>query len=108
MALQHQLWGHTERPWGYEVRIDVQDSVSGEHYPLCLTWWREQGVPDKAAIEAEAQRRVAVLEAKLLEPPEEPEVVYTDSEIAEALKKKGYTATRIEDLPVATVEPLDG
>lgn len=53
-----QLWGHTPRPWGYEIRADFTDGskVFNEvmHFPA---------EPQQAQIDSEVSARIARLEA---------------------------------------------
>ena len=100
--LTYSLWGRQKVPWGYEVRIDTWDEA-GNHHPICMTWYC--GQPDEKAVAQEAVRRVAHLEAHLLEPPEEPELMYAESEVVALLVEKGYLATgeQLEDLKAKEV-----
>lgn len=34
------IWGHTQREWGYEVRVDIEDS-NGNIFNECLTFPEE-------------------------------------------------------------------
>jgi hypothetical protein len=96
--LNWRLWGHQKVPWGYEVRIDAWDEA-GQHYPLCMTWFSSD--PDKQTVDTEAARRLAHLQAELLEPVPEPETVYTEAEVLKILVEKGYLGPgqRLSDLP---------
>ena len=85
MTLSYKLFGHQPRPWGYEVRADVWDEEEN-HYPICMTWKKE---PKASKIIKEAEKRIKQLEKKLLEPPEEPEENYMQSEVTEILIQKG-------------------
>lgn len=103
--LTYSLWGHQKVPWGYEVRLDAWDAA-GQHHPVCMTWYG--GQPDEKAIAQEALRRVAHLEAQLLEPPREPEPTYTESEVVALLVHKGYLAAgeKLSDLKTREVASL--
>jgi len=59
--LLHRIFGHQQRPWGYEVRADVWDE-SDNHYPICMTWPNE---PTETQIDTEVDRRIVNLQAEL-------------------------------------------
>lgn len=54
-------WGHTERPWGYEVRVDYADD-DGEIYNEVLTFKAE---PDAGALTAASDTRLATVERRI-------------------------------------------
>ena len=56
------VWGHTPRPWGYEVRADYIDS-QGAIYNECLTF---ESQPDDAAIAAAVETRRTLVENRLI------------------------------------------
>lgn len=68
------IWGHTDRPWGYEVRVDYQDD-NGKIYNEVLNFPSE---PNQIEIESAVEvRRLKLVEmaATLTEiPPMEPEI----------------------------------
>ena len=85
IKLSYNLFGHQPRPWGYEVRADVWDE-NGNHYPICMTWKKK---PKVSKIIEEVEKRISKLKEKILEPPEEPEESYMQSEVTEILIQKG-------------------
>lgn len=54
------VWGHTARPWGYEVRVDVEHA--GVVYNEELTF---PTAPDQAGLDAAVGARLAVLSARV-------------------------------------------
>jgi hypothetical protein len=50
------VWGHTERPWGYEVRVDYVDSDTGRIVNEVLTW-DSQVAPAQSVIDAAVEER---------------------------------------------------
>ena len=66
------IWGHKFRPWGYEVRVDLQDN-SDHIYNEVLTF---PGLPDEEtiakAVEALVLRVENNLVAQALEQAQEP------------------------------------
>jgi len=85
IRLSYKLFGHQPRPWGYEVRADIWDE-DDNHYSICMIWKKE---PQASKIIKEVERRIKKLEKKLLEPPEEIEENYLQSEVTEILTNKG-------------------
>ena len=66
------IWGHKFRPWGYEIRVDLQDNL--DHiYNEVLTF---PGLPDEEtivkAVEALVLRAKNNLVAQALERAQEP------------------------------------
>lgn len=51
-------WGHTTRPWGYEIRVDFTDE-NGQIYNECLTF---RAVPTPAQLDDAIATRKAALE----------------------------------------------
>ena len=63
MALQlMSAWGHTLRPWGYEVRADYVDD-DGTIYNEVLTWPTE---PDAKALDVAVTDRLALVESRIV------------------------------------------
>ena len=58
-----QLWGHTERPWGYEIRADFQDGANLYHE---VFHWKMQ--PKQADIDAKVAEAIARL-TRMVYPP---------------------------------------
>jgi len=55
------VWGHTPRPWGYEVRVDFTDDAGGIHNET-LTFERE---PDEKALDAAVAARLSQVEGRI-------------------------------------------
>ena len=55
------VWGHTPRPWGYEVRCDFVDD-NGRNWNEVLTWPKE---PDEKAIDAAVAARLEAVTARV-------------------------------------------
>lgn len=76
-----KLWGHCERPWGYEVRAIFQDENEGIEYNECLTWMGkvESGTMVKVPavtqemIDEEVNLRRLMLEERILKLAEQVE-----------------------------------
>ena len=67
-------WGHTVRPWGYEVRVDFTDADTGRIYNEVMTFPSE---PVQASIDAEVL--VAKAKAELVAyPPAQYEITNND------------------------------
>lgn len=63
MALQlMSAWGHTLRPWGYEVRADYVGD-DGTIYNEVLTWPTE---PDAKALDIAVTDRLAIVESRIV------------------------------------------
>ena len=54
-------WGHTPRPWGYEVRVDFTDDTGRIHNEV-VTFPKE---PDAKALEAAVTQRASVVTARI-------------------------------------------
>ena len=66
------VWGHIQRPWGYEVRVDFTD---GEHiYNRCITTEKELSTADLdlkiAVLQNAVERDVALEIAETAKPVE--------------------------------------
>lgn len=46
------VWGHVQRPWGYEVRVDFTDDATGAVYNECMTFPSE---PAQAELDARVE-----------------------------------------------------
>ena len=55
------VWGHTERPWGYEVRADYVDD-DGAIWNEVIHWPKE---PTAEEIDKAAADRMAVVESRI-------------------------------------------
>jgi len=55
------VWGHVERPWGYEVRVDFVDG-DGRIYNECLTFAAE---PDSSELDEAIESHRLMLESHL-------------------------------------------
>ena len=63
-----ELFGHRQRPWGYEVRIDVTYNPTGEKKHICLTF---DHTPTEQEIIDEGKRRLDKVQWKIDNPPNE-------------------------------------
>ena len=55
------VWGHTPRPWGYEVRVDFADEAGAIHNEV-LTFEKE---PDAATLNAAVEARQTALTERI-------------------------------------------
>ena len=64
------VWGHIQRPWGYEVRVDFEDA--GAVHNECLTFPKEpdaNGIDDAvASLKTKVEARIAFESAEALKP----------------------------------------
>jgi len=64
------VWGHTPRPWGYEVRVDFTDDAGGIHNEV-LTFAAEPSVSElDAAVAARLSQVEGRIAAEALAVPE--------------------------------------
>lgn len=63
-----ELFGHRQRPWGYEVRADVTYDPTGKKHTLCMTF--KDGVPTEQEIITEGKRRLDRVQYKIDNPPD--------------------------------------
>lgn len=63
-----ESFGHKQRPWGYEVRVDVTYNPTGEKYPLCMTFRDGQPTQDEAVTRGKA--RLDKIQYKIDNPPD--------------------------------------
>lgn len=67
------VWGHTSRPWGYEVRVDFTDDATDIHNEV-LTFPKEPGAEELDAavlsLKEKVESRIAFEVAEKAKPPE--------------------------------------
>lgn len=80
-----KLWGHTERPWGYEIRAIFRKDGSDTDINECMTFQKK---PD----EKEVNRQLAVIEERLLKA--EPEVVQEETIIISKVEYDSLLQTK--------------
>lgn len=61
MLTQRAPWGHTPRPWGYEVRVDFVDEEMRVHNEVLMF----AEAPNAVTLDAAVQARHVALEARL-------------------------------------------
>lgn len=52
------VWGHTSRPWGYEIRVDFTDDATGIHNEV-LTFSKEPQIAELEVAIASLSTQVA-------------------------------------------------
>lgn len=69
MAILHQkTWGRTQREWGYEIRVDFVDSVTGQVRNETLTFESEPTAAELGAvIAAKADKLTTIVAAQSIE-----------------------------------------
>jgi hypothetical protein len=74
MATLKSVWGHTPRPWGYEVRVDFTDDATGAIHNEVMTFKAEPSTKelDAAVIarKVSLESRIAVEAIEAAKPPE--------------------------------------
>jgi hypothetical protein len=72
MAILKSVWGHVQRPWGYEVRVDFEDG--GAIHNEVLTFPKEPGAKELdaavAGLRVSVESRIALEAAEAAKPPE--------------------------------------
>ena len=63
-----ELFGHKQRPWGYEIRIDVTYNPTGEKHPLTMTF--RDGQPTQEEAIARGKARLDNIQYKIDNPPD--------------------------------------
>ena len=81
------LWGHTERPWGYEIRAIFRKDGSDTDINECMTFQKK---PD----EKEISRQLAVIEERLLKV--EPEVVQEETIVISKVEYEALQKVKID------------
>ena len=64
-----KLWGHTERPWGYEIRAIFREEGKTEDINMEMTFPKE---PDEKQIDVRIGLKKEQIEKQLAEIPKEP------------------------------------
>ena len=63
-----ELFGHKQRPWGYEIRVDVTYNPTGEKRPLCMTF--RDGTPTQQEAIDRVKARLDKIQYKIDNPPD--------------------------------------
>jgi len=85
--LTYRICNRTQRPWGYEVKVEVWKEK--EHIRTFTVNFKNDKVSEED-ITVRVAKRVADIEAELLVPTPEPDVQMTGLEVVGLLIEKGY------------------
>ena len=95
------VWGHTPRPWGYEVRVDFTDDASGIHNEV-LTFPKEPSAKELedavASLQSVVEKRIAFELVESANPPE-PTVEELKAKVATLEAEKAVLIAEKEALP---------
>jgi len=80
------VWGHVERPWGYEVRVDFTDDSGAIHNEV-MTFPKEPEQKELDAkvlsLQAAVEERIALAAAEAAKPPEPTQEEILTAKVAE-------------------------
>lgn len=84
--IKQTAWGHTPRPWGYEVRVDFTDDAGMIHNE-CLTFPKEPSAKELDAkilsLQAAVEERIALAATEAAKPPEPTQEEILTAKVAE-------------------------
>jgi hypothetical protein len=103
------VWGHTERPWGYEVRVDFVEDTTGVIHNEVMTFKAEppKAVPFIAyraiiaailARKASLESRIAMEAAEAAKPPEPTKEDLLTAKVAVLEAEKAALTKQVADL----------
>ena len=97
------LWGHTARPWGYEILLHAKHSNNTLH-DICMTF---PSAPTQDGLMQRVHKHLDDVQAFIDNPPDALVVTereQTINEVVDYLVKRGYLTAgqQLEDLPDRT------
>lgn len=103
--MNYEIKEQTQKAWGWEVRISAFDSNLAEpiYYSVEVMFPKQ---PSTAFLNRECQRRANLFEYKLNNPDPEPEQTFSENEVTQILRKKGYlgdTESFSEDMTIKEI-----
>jgi hypothetical protein len=81
--MKYNLWGHTDRPWGYEIRCTFTDD-KGVDYCECLTF---KAPPTQKELDSRIATTQARVEYAIANPPVVTQIKPTVTEVKEMYLK---------------------
>jgi hypothetical protein len=100
------IWGHTERPWGFEVRVDFTDDSGAIHNEV-MTFPKEPEQKELddavASLKVSVESRIALEVVEKAKPPEPTEVEILTAKVTKLESDKAVLVKEVADLKAGKV-----